>query len=73
MLLKELLSNSDLKTLNDNNIDIYKKYVTREDFDELFNNLFKVSFEDIEQGERVYDSIKDSIEYKKVKGSDVND
>ena len=73
MLLKELLSNSDLKTLNDNNIDINKKYVTREDFDELFNNLFKVSFEDIEQGERVYDSIKDSIEYKKVKGSDVND
>ena len=73
MLLKGLLSDSDLKILSDNNIDINKKYVTREDFDELFNNLFKVSFEDIEQGERVYDSIKDSIEYKKVKGSDVND
>ena len=72
MLLKELLSNSDLKTLSNNNIDINRKYVTREDFDELFNNLFKVSFEDIEQGERVYDSIKDSIEYKKVKGSDIN-
>ena len=72
MLLKELLSNSDLKTLNDNNIDINKKYVTREDFDELFSNLFKVSFEGIEQGERIYDIIKDSVEYKKIKGSDIN-
>ncbi len=72
MLLKELLSNSDLKTLNDNNIDINKKYVTREDFDKLFSNLFKVSFEDIEQGERIYDTIKDSVEYKKIKGSDIN-
>ena len=72
MLLKGLLSDSDLKILSDNNIDINKKYVTREDFDELFSNLFKVSFEDIEQGERIYDIIKDSVEYKKIKGSDIN-
>ena len=41
-----------------------KMYVTKEDFDKLFNNLFKVSFEDENQAERIYDNIKDTDAYK---------
>ena len=73
MILKDILSEYDLKFLVDNNVDINKKYITKEDFNELFNILFKISFEDIEQGERIYDSIKDTNEYKLIKGSDISD
>ena len=64
MILKDLLEKNDIEVLIDNNVDVNKEYLSKEDFDELLKNIFRVSFESLDQAERINDAIKDSIEYK---------
>jgi len=65
MLLKEILNDYDIETLERNNVDVEKEYITKDDFKELFKKLFTISFNGMAQAERINDSIKDTSEYKK--------
>jgi len=65
MFLKDVLDNYDISFLEKSGIDVSKIYYTKEDFDELFKKIFKISFEDENQAERIYDKIKDTNAYKK--------
>ncbi len=65
MLLKEILNDYDIETLERNNVDVDKEYITKDDFKELFKKLFTISFNGMAQAERINDSIKDTSEYKK--------
>ena len=65
MLLKEILNDYDVETLERNNVDVDKEYITKDDFKELFKKLFTISFNGMAQAERINDSIKDTSEYKK--------
>lgn len=64
MILKDLLEKKDIEVLIENNVDVNKEYLLKEDFDELVKKIFRISFESLDQAERINDTIKDSIEYK---------
>ena len=64
VFLKNVLDSNDISFLEKSDIDVSKIYVTKDDFNELFDKLFRISFENEDQAERIYDKIKDTTAYK---------